>query len=250
MIASQRHIYIRKRLEEKGVINLKEIAAELNISEITVRRDFEKLENLGYLRRVQGGAILESSYEEAEISMSEKKNINISEKIRVAKFAAELVNDGDSVFIDAGTSIAEIAKILLNKKVSIVTNSEYVVQNIYKPTVATIYMVGGKFIPAYSMFAGPYAEEVLKYYHCDIGFFGCTSVEIDRKIAYEAETESLAMKRIAFENTRKSYLIIDNSKLHRRSFIEFQSTDKFEKVICNKTEEVIDLGDTDNFIFI
>ena len=75
MIASERKLYIMNRLNEKGIINLKEIARELAISEITVRRDFEKLEKEGKLKRVQGGAALEEVLEDAELTMKERISI-------------------------------------------------------------------------------------------------------------------------------------------------------------------------------
>ena len=111
MIASERRLYIRRSLEEKGIISLKEIARELNIAEITVRRDFEKMEEDGLLKRVQGGAMLEDVTETAELTMERKGTINNAAKAIVAEYAAGLVKNGDCVFIDAGTSAAHMLNI-------------------------------------------------------------------------------------------------------------------------------------------
>lgn len=109
MIATERKRYIIQQLNEKGIINLKEIAKELKISEITARRDFEKLEAEGKLKRVLGGATLDTDQEMApdgaELTMKEKKMLHKKEKERIAEFAAQFVQDDDSVFLDAGTSM-------------------------------------------------------------------------------------------------------------------------------------------------
>ena len=94
MIASERRMYIMKVLNEKGIANLKEITNELNISEATVRRDFEKLEKDGKLKRVLGGATLTDdllySSDSVELTMKEKmlSNVNMDKKNQVAKYAS------------------------------------------------------------------------------------------------------------------------------------------------------------------
>ena len=101
MIAPERNLYILRQINAKGVINLKEIARDLRISETTVRRDFEKLEKAGRLKRVQGGATLhDDALENAQLAMREKKTISTGEKQDVAHRASLLVKDGDSVFLD------------------------------------------------------------------------------------------------------------------------------------------------------
>ena len=100
MLASERTRYIISQLHSKGIINLKDIAKELNISEATVRRDFEKLENEGKLTRVTGGAKLNEHGEEApvinsaELTMRAKKNLNYDAKLRVARRACDYIEDG------------------------------------------------------------------------------------------------------------------------------------------------------------
>ena len=97
MLASERTRYIISQLHSKGIINLKDIAKELNISEATVRRDFEKLENEGKLTRVTGGAKLNEHGEEApvinsaELTMRAKKNLNYDAKLRVARRACDYI---------------------------------------------------------------------------------------------------------------------------------------------------------------
>lgn len=250
MIASERRFYIQRSLEEKGIINLKEVAKELRIAEITVRRDFEKMEADGLLKRVQGGAMLEDMSETAELTMKRKGSINNSAKAKVAEYAASLVKNGDCVFIDAGTSAAHMMEYLEQKRISIVTYNELVVKKLTKPIPADIYMVGGKYVPGFSMFAGAVAQEGLRNYHFDHAFLGCTSVEVKERMAYATDADSLAMKKIAMENAAKSYLLIDTTKLERRSFLCFTAIDAFELVICDNDGQLNHQDYPENFRFV
>ena len=98
MIASERVVYIMRRINELGVVNLKDIAAQLGTSETTVRRDFEKLEQQGKLRRVQGGATTsggpESLLDSAQLTTRLKTNVHVPQKQLVGSWAAAQVQEG------------------------------------------------------------------------------------------------------------------------------------------------------------
>ena len=250
MIASERRLYIRRKLTEKGIINLKEIAHELGIAEITVRRDFEKMEENGLLKRVQGGAMLEDMSDIAELTMKRKGSVNHSVKDKVAKYAASFVADGDCVFVDAGTSVAHLVDYLVSKRINIVTYSDLAVQKLGKPIAADIYMVGGKYVPGFSMFAGTMAQEGLKRYYFDHAFMGCTSVDMKDHTAYVTDAESLAMKQIAMGNARHCHLLIDVTKLERCSFLRFTGIEDFDHVICNQDGKMDPAAFPENFVFV
>ena len=114
---------ILSSLNARGVISLKDMAAELGVAEITVRRDIEKLELEGRLKRVQGGAASLEESDGAELTMRQKTSIHAGEKEIVAKYAAGLVQDGDSVFLDVGTTIVPLAAALLQRRINIIANS-------------------------------------------------------------------------------------------------------------------------------
>ena len=247
MIASERKLYIMNRLNEKGIINLKEIARELAISEITVRRDFEKLEKEGKLKRVQGGAALEEVLEDAELTMKERISINMDEKRTVARYAAGLVEDGDCIFIDAGTSMVPLAEQLIGKRIRLVTCNELVLRKVTNP-VAEIIIVGGKFLPYYSMTVGPIAQDVLKQFHFNFSFIGCTGIDALQGVVYTTEMESMLIKRIALENTDKGVLLLDDSKLQMRGFLKFAEIADFSTVVCNGSPPEGELPD--NMIFV
>ena len=253
MIASERRMYIMTQLNAKGVVNLKEIANQLEISEATVRRDFETLEKEGKLKRVLGGATLteELPYasDNAELTMKQKitSHINMDKKDEVSRYASQYVKDGDCVFIDGGTTLVPLISYLANKKIKIVTYNHLIINKIKNP-VAEIFIVGGIYLPYYSMSVGPIAQDVLKQFHFDHAFIGCSSVDLEEQVAYTTEIESLAMKKIAMENSIHNYLLIDSTKLNMRGFYKFKTIDSFDAVICDtfSSEFIV----PDNFILV
>ena len=255
MIALERRRCIMEQLIQKKLISLKEIAKELNISEITVRRDFEKLEQEGRLKRVSGGAALNQQsvdadlYDTAELSMKERFILQKHEKDSVAKFAAQFVNDGDNVFLDAGTSMRPLMNILSQKKIKIVTYNQLLVCSLKKAN-AEIFIVGGQFSPLYSMNVGAIAQDVLKQFYFNKAFFSCSGIDLQQKIVYTTEMESLLMKKIALGNASSAYLLLDHTKMDKHGFLKFVSTDAFTKIICDKNDNTSFTDLPDNFHII
>lgn len=234
MIAIERQRYILQQLREKGIINLKEITRELGISEITVRRDFEKLEKQGKLTRVLGGAALTDKPEEtdiAELPMRKRNMIHAEEKKRVAEYAASLVHEGDSVFLDAGTTMVPLMKLLEKMHIKIVTYSQLLLGGY--SVEAEIFQIGGIYKPYYALSVGPIAQEILKRFHFDIAFLGCSGIDTALRMCYTTEVEGLQMKQIAMENAQRSYMLLDQYKLGRSGFSQFASTDAFTGLICD-----------------
>ncbi len=253
MIASERKRYIMQQLKEKGIINLKEIAKELGIAEVTARRDFEKLEKEGRLKRVLGGATLDENQElsddGAELPMREKKMLHKIEKTRIAEFAAKYVQDDDSVFLDAGTSMVPLMRILEKRRIKIVTYNELLIGSISNPT-AEIFVIGGQHRPSYSMNVGPVAQDTLKQFYFNKAFLGCSGLDLDQGMVYTTEMESLLMKRIAIENSDASYLLVDHHKIGRRNYLKLSESAMFTQVICDNPGEPEYQEVPENMIFV
>lgn len=236
MLASERRMYIMDCLNKKSIVSLKEIAAQLDISEITVRRDFEKLENAGKLIRIQGGAALEGYLDNVELTMKEKVALHPDAKSLVAQHASRYVQEGDCVFLDGGSTITPLIKHLADMKIKIVTYNELVLRELVNP-VATVYVIGGVFLPQYVMNVGPEAQQAMRRFHFDVAFFGCSGVELKENMSYISNMDSLLIKQIALENSTKKYLLLDSSKLGRPSFLRFCELDAFDRIFCDRPQD-------------
>ena len=242
VLASERSRYIISQLNSKGIINLKNVAKELNTSEATVRRDFEKLEKEVKLTRVTGGAKLndnlDNSYDNnAELTMRAKKFLNYDAKVRSARAASESIRDGECVFIDGGTSTAVMAKYVEKRSIIIVTHSELFVQSMINPS-AKIFLVGGEYLPHYGMNVGDLTKQMLSHFHFDRAFISCSSVDLGEGFAYTNELDTLAIKTFAIENSDRSFLLIDSSKLNKKGFCKLDCLANFEKIYCNECAEL------------
>jgi len=250
MIASARSMYILNCLNERGVIDYKSIAAELSISEATVRRDFEKLEQQGRLKRVQGGAMQLNGPDgagEAELTMRSKRALHNAEKLAVARAAAERVKDGECVFLDVGTSIAPLADFLSAKRVQLVTYSNLVLQRL-ADRKCDLFVAGGKYDYIDGMFVGPVAENMLRMFHFDHAFIGCLGADIRLDTVFTTEMECMRMKQTAIQCAASSYLLLDASKLSKRAAVRVAGLSEFDTVFCNRPAEPMRLPP--NFVLV
>lgn len=251
MIASERSLYILRAIHERGVINLKEVAVELGTSEATIRRDLEKLERAGKLTRVQGGATSNGGGEETadmgELAMRSKMQINHAEKLAVAAEAAKNVQDGDTVFLDCGTSIAPLGAILLRRKVRIVTYSTLLLNQVKMPK-AELVMLGGVYDPHHSIFTGTMAEQMLRSFRFEHAFIGCYGVSLAEGKCYDLDMASTNIKLIGAENAVHRYLLLDDSKLEKRGFYGFADLTAFDHVYCTRPAVPAELPE--NFVLV
>ncbi len=235
MIATERAMYIIDKLNQHGVISLKALSKDLHISESTIRRDIEKLEQQGKLTRVLGGATAAFG-DIAELTMQQKGTLHSSEKEQVAAYATQFVNDGDCVYVDGGTSMNPLLEMLSMKNIQIVTNNHMAIKSFVAPK-AHIFLIGGKYLPHFQMTVGPIAETNMQGFHFDHAFIGCTGVDLEQRISYTSEIETLNIKKIALRHCLHSYLLFDSSKIHVKSFCKLMSLDDFEYLICNAIKE-------------
>jgi len=229
MLASLREKLIIKELNEKGIVNINDIAEKLNASLATIRRDLRKLENENKLIRVHGGAKQITSL---ELTMLEKLVLNYDEKKALCQKASEEIKDGDCIFIDGGTTLEPMYEFVKNKQVTVVTNNLLILKKVEK-TTAKFISVGGDYLAHYSMMVGSVALKQLDHYHFDACFIGCTGVDFENDLIYTVEQETMDIKLHAIKNATNAYLIADSSKLNIKAFVKYQGLQQFNKIYTN-----------------
>ncbi len=236
MIASARSLYILKRLKEVGILDYKSVANELNVSEATVRRDFEMLESQGKLRRVRSGAVRSDDPDgkfDAELSIRAKNTLNTREKQIVAAAAAKVVQPGESIFLDAGTSISPLGFLLLSMPIRIVTYNNYILQRVSPKSRAEVFALGGQLKPADQMIVGAIAERTLENFGFDRAFIGCMGLNAKNNMVYATDMECMRLKEIAIKNSKSHYLLADCSKLSKIGLFRVAGLDDFDQIYLN-----------------
>lgn len=218
MLNIQRYSLILDLIKKRKNIRLNEIIDELKVSEATARRDLNFLEEKGKIRRVHGGAVL---IEDREENIDYKKLVFSEEKDKIGKKAAFYVKNGDTIFLDAGSTTECVIKYLSGKEdVKVVTNGFTHIEELTKRGIET-YLLGGKVKVKTGAVIGSTALFSLKNYNFDVVFIGANGINFD---GYSTpDPEEVLVKSEAVKRGRKVFFLCDHSKFNERSFINFAS---------------------------
>ena len=174
MLAPQRHAYILERLRAKGAVRVSELMRELDVSDMTVRRDLEALEAQGHLVKVHGGATLLRESAVHEPGFDTKRTLEHEAKLAIAKRAASMVEPGMAVAVSAGSTTYEVSRRLAEiPRLTIVTNSVPAAEVLYHGGRhdQTIILSGGVRTPSDAL-VGPFAVSALRAVNVDLVFLG------------------------------------------------------------------------------
>ncbi|NOX54154.1 MAG: DeoR/GlpR transcriptional regulator [Planctomycetes bacterium] len=197
MLLDQRRERILQLVESKGFASLQELVEETGVSESTVRRDLEYLEGIRQIRRTRGGAAYVG---ESLTAFEERRTRALPQKQRIAKQVAEMVEPGEAILLDGGTTTLEVARQLVGKSLQVVTNSLPVVNLLVNQPQIELIVIGGYLYPKTGVALGPHAEAMLESIHVrrlimsvggitERGLFNSNSllVETERRMMHAAE---------------------------------------------------------------
>lgn len=251
MLPFQRREHILERAK-KETVYIFELAQELNVSEVTVRRDLKNLEKENLVQIHHGGAV-QFINTEIETGMDIREQIFNDEKDKIGRYAASLVKDGDLIFIDSGTTTKAMINYLKDKKdIVLVTNGFKNMELGIKNDMKNLILLGGEFWLGTYSFLGSITEEQLKLFHFDKSFIGVNGV--DKSVGLtNANINESSLKTKAIQQSEKTFTLVDHSKFNKKSKYYFasihetviitnnmeQGYEKFENVIAvnNATKE-------------
>ena len=211
-------------LDKEGSLSLKDLMEHCDVSEATVRRDLTNLEAKNLLFRTHGGAIKRSAARGSEESVEVKRADFLQEKREVARYICEnILQSGQTIYLDAGTSTYEMIEHLRGRKLTVVTNSTYHLPKLINNKIHTI-ILGGTIKHSTQAVIGSVAIEQLKKYSFDMCFIGCNGIDEDFGITTAEENESF-IKATALKNSKKKYILADKSKFGHRKFQKFAELD-------------------------
>lgn len=213
-IARVRHLNILNILKETPTASIKELADRLSISQSTIRRDLDELEVQGLARRVFGGAILERQNGN-EPPFELRETLHSQEKDLIARSVANFIIDGDTVFIDGGTTTQFIVPYLANKKnVTVITCGLNVAYELNRLENITSFIVGGEIHTDSHSISGALALAVLDVYkiRCDKAFIAASAVSAEHGVTNRI-LDRIPLKRKAMEISQQAFVIADGSKI-------------------------------------
>lgn len=220
-----------ERIYAQQFVRLEELVAILNTSESTVRRDLDELEAEGKLHRIHGGAEIPANLQ-LEESILEKSVKNVHEKTLVSEKAAEMVSEGEVIFLDAGSTTGLLIDYLMAANITVVTNSIHHAVRLVERKVKTI-IVGGCIKQSTDASIGAVAIEQIRQLNFDKAFLGING--IDKQYLTTTDVEEAFIKRTVLENAKESYILADSSKIGQFSFVKVADIEK-AVIICPSSD--------------
>ncbi|MFN4130259.1 MAG: DeoR/GlpR family DNA-binding transcription regulator, partial [Paracoccaceae bacterium] len=215
--ASSRQGRLLERLQLRTYAQTQDLSAYLGVSEATVRRDLVDLEARGLIRRTHGGAMPLAQIT-SDFSNSERLGRNAAEKARIGKMAADLVSDGDAVFLDAGTTTLQVASQLAHRSgLTFVTNGTDIFGCLSGAGVPRLFVTGGEFHEFNHSLTGALAAEAIRRFNVDKLFLSVSAVDLRRgqiAISHPALAEA---QRAMIEIAQEVIVVADHSKFTRNA---------------------------------
>ena len=239
MLAEARCSEILHILRRKGFASVEQLARTLNVSDMTIRRDLEKCQSSGFLKRCHGGAVL-AGFNQQEISFEDKTSENIEAKRAIAHLAANLVDEGMAVFIDAGTTAFEIAKNICGLPgVTIVSNDVHTIHSLLQ-SKAKLLCIGGAVQKTTGSAFDEFAMQMLEQLHFDAAFFGAHSIDPQHFVATPTQGK-MFFKRKVMAHSYQSFLAVDASKFNKNALYSVNHLRDYDGVITDYDFEKADL---------
>lgn len=233
MLKKERLVKIIDMINKSGIITVNDIMQTLDVSDMTVRRDLDELENSGKLIRVHGGAQSLTYKMNYELSHAQKKEVNVGVKLEIAQVAASLVNEGDTIFLGPGTTIELMAECINTKNIRIITNSYPVFEKLQNNTSIQVILIGGVYRNQTGSFIGTIANSVLQNLKFTKAFIGSNGIHNNAVSTYSVEEGEV--QRIALNNANKKFLLADFDKLNKDDFYVFYSLYDIDTLITDIT---------------
>ena len=236
MLKEERLAEILDIINQKNYVNIKELQSLTNSSESTIRADLVELANEKKIIRLHGGAqALNKNSISYELSIQDKMEIQVDAKKNIAEYAAKLIENNSTIYIDAGTTTYYLADYITAKNVTIVTNSVIIARR-FKVKGYQVYVIGGEYKLKTEAFIGTVAKEILAKFHFDSSFIGCNGVDLESGFT-TPDIEEALIKGQAMNQSSNSYILADHSKFDVKTavrFYGFEGTKIITDVITNK----------------
>lgn len=229
--------YIGRQLTLSGVVTIKDLAGQLGVSSMTIRRDLRDLAKEGVLKLIPGGAVLrrESSLvNEQEYAISKAQSHMTTEKIKICQKAASFIQEGDTIVIDTGSTTEHLPKFIpQNMRLTIVCYCLNTLLSIYAHDKSSrIIFPGGHFHENTLMFESPEGISLIKKVRANKAFISAAGVEEELGVTcanlYEVET-----KRAIIESSDTRFLLVDSTKFGKVTTAYFADLREFDAVITD-----------------
>ena len=240
MNKKERHSTILHLLQQYGKIEVSYLSDYFQISQLTIRKDLNELNDRGQLQRCYGGA---KSLLSTELPINERQKRYLIQKKQIGKLASELVRDGDSIFIDGGTTTEQLVENLVHLNgLVVITNSINIVNRLMNLGNINIYVPEGKIDVRGASIVGSLAENALEKYNARIAFIGVDGITRNQGLLNNS-FEANSLSQILLKNTQTKVLMVDSSKFDAIGSVKLCDLKDLDVIITDRNipEEYVKL---------
>jgi len=232
MLIEERRQHILSLAQKRGRVLVEDLSESLGISRITIRKDLDYLQRRGVLQRTHGGALLPQSGTLFDPSIKEKEGRHLQEKQRIAIAAVDLIQEGQCVLLDSGTTTTAIARTLKKfSHLTIITNAVNIAAEL-SGTDFEVLLTGGSLRKNSFSLVGPLAEEMLHDMHADILFLGVDGFDLEVGLTTPNVMES-RVNRAMVKAAKMIVAVCDSTKFNRRSLSKIVDASSIHHVITD-----------------
>ncbi len=233
MLAIERRNAILSKLASDGKVLVADLSKEFQVTEETIRRDLEKLDNDGLARKTYGGAIKNESFN-IDLPFQVRKQTNVESKQIIAALIADMIKDGDYIMLDSSTTaLCVIKRILDRKNITLITNSIEILLELCNKPEWNILSTGGALKEGGLSLVGYQAEKMVSGFHVDLAICSCKGIDAVNGITDSNERDT-QMKKAFFASANKRILAVDSSKFDCSSFVKVCGIDDVDVIVTEK----------------
>jgi ribose transport system substrate-binding protein len=233
MTTFERRQCILGLLRERPGIRVPELASLLEVSEGTIRNDLRALEKAGGLTRVRGGAVVREGRDFVSPAFAARTQVNAQAKERIARWAADMVEDGDSVLLDSSSTVFHIAPFLLDRSnLTIVTNGIEVAYALAENPTHTIILIGGMLRPDRALTVGHLGEKILENLHIKTAFVSCSGFSVETGLT-QVDIQEAQLKSRMIESAERVVALIDATKFGKVDLTPFATVNQVSHILTD-----------------
>lgn len=235
MTPEERREEIVHLLQEKKNMKILELSSKLKVTRETIRKDLYELEEAGLIKKTHGGAVLDESNQES--LYDQRRSLNEEDKDKIAELALDYIEDGDTIYLDYGTTTYKLAEKLVHKKqLTVITNTLPIITLLAEMDHIELIIPGGRVRKNEFSLLGPTALDAIENFYVDIGFFGCGGVNTGSEITNFHDQEVEISKKM-IQHSTTSIILADHTKFGITAFKKTAAFAEVDIIITNEAVE-------------
>lgn len=237
MKAAERRLKIFEMVKQEKYVDVAELAASFDVSTMTIRRDLSKFEEQGVVTTTYGGATLNDGTS-SEPAFAIKSGHSKQNKINIAYEASLIINDGDSIFIDCGTTTFELARFISEKKITVITNSWKVLSALSDFSKITLILAPGEYDPISEGAISSATIRFIEQYTVDKAFISTQGIDLERGVSVPSDNDAQVKKAI-MNAAKHRLLLADHTKFNQTFMAKHGDLNDFDAILVDPdiTEE-------------